>query len=324
MVPVPSRSSDADLSIPVPRSGFGSYAAPHPEMRVPGLFSAVVLLFASNALGDPIKLDSVARGAVVDASIGTSMVGDTLMAELGGQSAGIRSLRCGCWLLQWDVLLAAKAGYLASQNPYFFLLGAHGLAWAEVGARFPSREWSPYAGLRLANESQIMGHPGLALSDLRTVNAVDGVGGVNTRGLVRLDAGASFLDSKQSLLLVGFVQEALRAPTFNTLGLTFTELGLGARYDLSRSVMASLEGVWGLSPTRTTPPGLTDQTTHLGVWATFRKIFKNGMWLAASLSLERDADRVVYAETRAVFDTANAPTFGFTLSYGVSLWKARP
>lgn len=294
-------------------------------MRVPRLSFAVILLVASNALADPPDLDSVARGAIFDTSIGTSMVGDTLMAELGGESAGIRSLRRGAWLLQWDALLAAKAGYHANQNPYLFLVGAHALAWAEGGARFlPSRTWSPYVGLRLANEAQIMGHPGIPLSDLERLNAVDGVGGVNERALVRVDGGASFLDPLHSLLLVGFVQEAFRAPTLHARGQAFTELGLAVRFDLSRSVMASLEGVWGVTPARATAPGLSDRTTHAGVSATFRKIFKNGMWIAAALSVERDTDHLAYAASGAVFDTANAPTFGFTLLYGLSLWRARP
>lgn len=292
-------------------------------MRVLPLLSAAVLLAAPNALADP-PLDSVARGAIIDTSLGTSAVGDTLMAELGGESAGIRSLREGAWLLQWDVLVAAKAGYHASQEPYFFLLGAHALAWAEGGARFlPSRAWSPYAGVRLANETQIMGHAGLSLSDLRTVNAEDGVGGVNNRALVRLDGGASLLDARHSLLLVGFVQEVFRAPTFNFAGQAFTELGLQVRYDLSRSLMASVEGVWGVTVKRTLPPGLTDQTTHAGVWVTFRKIFKNGMWFGAAVSLERDTNHVVY-DTGTVFDTASAPTFAFALTYGLSLWRPRP
>ena len=300
-----------------PRAMFGSYAGSHHGMRLPRLSFAVLLLqlglVSSSALADP-AFDSVARGAIFDTGIGTSWAGDTLMAELGGQSAGIRSRR-GVWLLQWDVLLAAKAGYLANAEPYLFLLGGHALAWAEAGARFlPTRSWSPYGGLRVGNEAQILGHPG---ADLERVNAVDGVGGINDRALVRIDAGASFLDRSQSLLLVGFAQETFRAPTINTSGQAFFELGLGVRYDLSRSLMASLEGIWGTTPSRSLPPGLTDRTTHAGVSATFRKIFKNGMWIAASVLCERDTDHIVYPETGAMFDTANPPTFGFTLLYGL-------
>lgn len=294
-------------------------------MRVSRLSLGIVVLqlglVGSNAFADPPAIDSAVRGAILDAGIGSSWVGDTLMAELGGQTAGIRSLRRG-WLLQWDVLAAAKAGYLANENPYLFLLGAHAVAWAEAGVRFiPRSLWSPYGALRLANETQILGHPGEALSALETRNAVDGVGGVNARAAVRVAAGASWLDGRESLLLVGFAQEAFRAPTLHTVGLAFTELGLAARVDASGSVMASFEGVWGVTPARSVQPGLTDQTTHLGLSTTFRKIFKNGMWIAASALLERDTNHLVYADTGATFDTASAPTFGWTLLYGLPLWR---
>jgi hypothetical protein len=291
--------------------------------RLAALLALQLGLVSAPALAEP-GFDSVARGGIFDTAIGSSMVGDTLMAQLGGQSAGLRQLH-GTWLLQWDVLVAAKGGYLANQNPYLFLLGGHAAAWAEGGARFtPSRAWSPYGGLRLGNEAQIMGHPGAALSDLETSNAVDGVGGVSERAFFRLDAGVSFLDRSRSLLLVLFAQEALRAPTLHAAAQAFTELGFGARFDLSRSLFASLEGVWGVTPKRTTPPGLTDRSTHLGVSATFRKIFRNGMWIGLSASLDRDSDHLRYTETGAAFDTANAPTFAFALLYGFPLWKARP
>ena len=299
-------------------------------MRSARLSFALILLQlglpSGAALAQPSvarRFDSVARGAVFDTAIGTSMVGDTLMAQLGGQSAGLHLTR-GMWLLQWDVLVAAKAGYLANQNPYLFLVGVHALAWAEGGARFaPSRSWSPYGGLRLANEAQLMGHLGGPRSDFERTNAVDGVGGVSERASFRVAAGMSFLEGRDSLLLVLFAQEALRAPTVHTQGLAFTEVGLGARFDLSRSFMASLEGVWGVTPARTMVPARTDRTTHLGLSATLRKIFKNGMWLGASVSLDRDSDHAVDAETGTVFDTANAPTFAFALLYGLPLWRAR-
>ena len=72
------------------------------------------------------------RGAIADGGIGTSMVGDTLMFELGGQWAGLRFVRDRRWLLQWDALVAARGGYLANEHPYLFLIGGHELAWAEA------------------------------------------------------------------------------------------------------------------------------------------------------------------------------------------------
>ena len=94
-------------------------------------------------------LDDTVRGAIASGGIGTSMVGDSLMFELGGQWTGVRSSSGGRWLLQWDGFLAARGGYLANEHPYLFLIGGHELArapsWAgdssptTVGARTPAR-----------------------------------------------------------------------------------------------------------------------------------------------------------------------------------------
>jgi len=48
------------------------------------------------------------------------------------------------------------------------------------------------------------------------------------------------------------------------------------------------------------------------------------MWIAGSVSWDRDSDRAVDEETGTVFDTTNAPTFAFALLYGLPLWRARP
>jgi hypothetical protein len=79
------------------------------------------------------RFDEQVRGVIVDGGIGTGMVGDTLMFELGGQWSAVRSYGRRRWLVQWDGLLAARGGYLANEHPYLFLIGGHELAWAELG-----------------------------------------------------------------------------------------------------------------------------------------------------------------------------------------------
>ncbi len=264
------------------------------------------------------------RGAIVDASIGSSPVGDALMFQLGFESAGLKSYGDGRWLVQWDALVAGRAGVLAQEHPYLSLLGAHALAWAEGGVRFlPSSHWSPYLGVRLGNEAQISWHPGAPLSAFTTAQNVDGVGGVSARGAVRIAFGGSFLDERRSVLLTVFVQEDLQAREPNTPGQAFTEGGIHARFDLMRSITATLEGFWGVTLVRKDPRlGLTDQTTRMGGSVLFRKIFPNGMWLSASVLLSRDTDHTVYGGGRT-FDTATAPTVAFALLYGLPLWRAK-
>ncbi len=289
-----------------------------------GSAGALFLLGAPAAHADPAAAacTTIVHGGVFDTGIGTSRVGDTLMAELGGESLGLRAFSHGRWLLQWDVLAAARAGWLASEHPFLFLAGAHTLAWLEGGVRIlPPKHWSPYLGARLGGDVTLMGHPGLASSDFDTINDVGGAGGVVARGLVRVAAGASFLDRTRSLLLVAFAQEAMQARQVATPGLAFTQLGVGARFDLAESVVAEVEGSWGVTADSTDAlRGISDQTSRMGVAAAFRKIFHNGMWLGVSTSLERDGDAVTYPGG-ANFQTTGAPRFAFTLLYGVSLGR---
>lgn len=265
--------------------------------------------------------DSVAVGAMVDTSVGTTRVGDPLMFELGGEWAGIRSYR-GHWLVQWDALLAARAGYLAAQHPFLLLAGGHGLAWGEGGYRWAvATPWSPYVGVRLGGDALVMGSPGAALD---TVNEVDGVGGVVASGAGRVQAGASMLDGRYSLLLTAFAGEELDAAESHTPFLAFTQGGVGARFDIEKSLFASLEGAVGVTPTRTDAAhGLTDRTTRTEVTAEFRKIFHNGMWLGAALWVQRDADRVTYSAGQT-YATGDPPTVGLGLSFGVRPWREGP
>jgi hypothetical protein len=266
--------------------------------------------------------DNTVRGGIANGGVGTAMVGDSLMFEIGGQWTGIRS-RGRRWLLQWDTQLAARGGYLANEHPYLFLIGGHGLGWAELGRRFAAiPDWSAYAGARFGNELSLMKHPGLALSDLNTVNNVDRVGGAVDSGLFRIDAGASFLKDERSLLLVLFLQEELHLAETNTPAQAFAGVGAGARFDLERSLAASAEASWGVAPTRRdSMRGFTDRTTHVAASLAVRKTFRNGMWASLSTSIARDSDHMVYFATGNVYDTTDAPQFGAAISYGVPLEK---
>ena len=267
--------------------------------------------------------DSAVRGAVIDSGIGTSLVGDSLMFELGGQWSGVRSYGGRRWLLQWDGLLAARGGYLANEHPYLFLIGGHELAWAEMGRRFvASNEWSPYAGVRLGNELFLMKHPGLAFSDVDTINSVDRVGGTVASALIRVDVGTSFLEDHRSMLLVAFVQEDLHAAETNTPAQAFLGVGVGARYDrervLSVPLSVSLEASWGVAPQRRDSlREFTDSTTRVAASLVARAMFHNGMWASLSTFIARDSDHMVYYATGNVYDTANAPQFGLSLLYGI-------
>lgn len=253
-----------------------------------------VIAMIVSAAAPTRAFDSVVRGVTVDTTVSATAVGDALMFELGGESAGLRTYRRRRWVLQWDALLAGRAGFVGNQQPLLSLLGIHAVSWVELGHRIlATSAWSPYIGVRLGGDVLVMPHPGLSLSEMRTTNDVDGVGGVAAQGVARIEAGVSFLTATHSLLLTGFFQEELDAPEVNTPGYAFSEGGVCLRWDVVRRLVVSLEGEIGLAPTRSDPShALTGQTTHAGITTSARKIFRNGMWVGATAFIQRNSDHV--------------------------------
>ena len=291
-----------------------------------GATGTCLLALASHAAAsEPGGFDSQMRGLIADVGIGTSGVGDYLLGELGAQWQGLQSLRSRRWLLSWDLRASLRGGYLANQEPYLFLLGARLASFAEGGYRTQAeRELSPYLGLRLANEEQLLVHPGRALSEYDQYNSIDGVGGLLLRGGLRFDAGASWLTEKRSLLLLGFVEEAFQDLQVYTEALLLTQLGVSARFDLRDGLSASLEGAWGVSPERSDElRSLRDRTYRVSLAGQFRWVFQHQSWIAANVSLARDSDHLQYAGGRS-YDTASAPVFTADVSYGFSLERWAP
>jgi hypothetical protein len=276
----------------------------------------------------PPEYASVARGAMADFGFGSTAVGYSLLGDVGVQSAGIRTWRDRSWLLQWDRSMAARGGVLGNTHPVADLYGGRAVASVEAGYRWRhAQRWSPYTGANLNGELTLLLHPGTSFDKLNSLNAVDGVGGLTAHIAARLVAGASFLDGgAHSVLLFAFVQETARAPGVVTPGVTFTEVGAGARWDIARRLTVQLEGLAGESPT-STDDGLrsTDGKTELAVSAAVRKLFANGMWVAASSSLARQYDHRVYLDGGATYDTADVPSFNVALAYGVPIrwWEPR-
>jgi hypothetical protein len=290
-----------------------------------GLASTNTLHAQPPAPAEPAAFDSQVRGAIADVGIGTSNAGDHLLLELGGEWQGIESSNAQRWLLQWDVLAGVRAGYLANEHPYLFLLGGELGGFAEAGYRFPARsELSPYLGLRLADEVQILTHPGRALADFNRRNDVDGVGGTLVQGALRAAGGASSLTPDLSWLVVGFVEEAYRAREVNAEAVLLSQFGLAARIDRARGWSASLEAAWGIGPTRHYDwLGASDLPTRISAAASGRWVFGNRSWLGASASLARDAHRLSYVEGRS-YQTESAPVFSARVLYGFPLERRPP
>jgi len=264
--------------------------------------------------------EDVIHGATVSASFGTSSAGDTLMGQVGGAWAGLRALDRG-WLMQWDLLVAMQAGYLGNEHPYLFLSGPHLAGWLEIGRRLqPSRSFSPYVGVRLAGDASYLGNPDVVLSQ---INVGSGVAGPVAHGAARVAIGSASATDARALLITLYAQEAVDGPGIHTTPRAFTEGGASVRFDVAGVLMTSLDGFCGATfDQHDALRGLTDSTLRCGVAATARKVFKNGMWLGASVSLAHDTDRVVY-DAGATYETGDPPVFGVALWYGLSFWRPK-
>lgn len=274
---------------------------------------------------EPEPYRDVTLSPTLTGALGLGLIGDDLVGELGARTLGLETLGGRRWLLQWDGLVAFRGGVLANTIPYTSFFGGSSHGFAELGFRFqPQSPRSAYLGGRLAANLQVMAHPGVAMSELSTLNNSDGFGGVTLDGAVRVAGGVSLLDGERSLLLVGFLQEALVAPGLVTKGAAFTELGLGARFDLAERFSVCLEALVGSTPPVANPAlELSDQTIRLQAGGELRKTFASGVWLGLAASYTRDSDRLVYTvpSGSVAYGSANPGTIAVTLSFGVILWR---
>jgi hypothetical protein len=279
--------------------------------------AAIGLLVSPEARAD--HFDLVARGPVVGAGVGMSRAGYSLMFDVGGQSAGIRSFAERRWLLSWDVLLTGRVGRLANTEPYLTLLGVRGSAFVEPAYRTADTAWSPVVSARIGGDATSLFPPGVSRSELHTLNDMDGTAGLFARGLVRAGGGASYLDRAHALLLQVFLQERLQTAGVFENARAFTQVGFSARYDWTAGLSMYLEGTWGMAAVRESPDlARTDRTTRKGLAGSVRKTFGGWLWVALSSSIEQDTDHVVYGG-KTSFDTADPADFTATLSLGASL-----
>ncbi len=284
------------------------------------LLWAPVTSFAQAVESAPSPYHDVAAGPVLNGGLGLSNVGDDLVGDLGAQCDGLMSK--GSWLISWNALVAFRGGVLANTNPYTSFLGGTGRGFGEVGYRFSSARLSPYVSGRLAANLSVMGHPGLAISEMNTLNNADGFGGVNLDGALRVSGGLSFLTGDTSGVVTAFVQEAAIAAGVFTPGRTFTEVGVGGRSDLFRSFSIWLDVLVGFRPVQVDSAlQRTDAQTRLQLAGGLRKRFGNGVWFGFSASGAHDTDHVVYSQTKTTYDTANPWNTTVTLSFGVELWR---
>jgi hypothetical protein len=272
----------------------------------------------------PPAYRQVDTSAVLNAGIGAGLIGDFIVGELGLESRGLRTLDTAL-LIQWDALLAVRMGELANSRPYTFFAGGTGRGAVELGRRFaPHSAWSPYLGVRLAAQLQALAPPGVSGGDLDTINNSDGFGGLLLQGSLRGTGGLSYLTARHSLLVVGFIQERLRAAQTVAPSAAFTDFGLSLRFDIAGSWTLFVEGAVGVTRAVYSPPlRLTDQTTEAFANGGFRKWFQNGLWLGLQIGYGRELHHVIYLESQTEYGSVGPPNFTATASFGFSFSRQR-
>lgn len=292
-----------------------------PRWLPASMIAAGLTLSTGLAHADEPRFEVTARGATVQASMGMSRAGYRIMGDLGGESVGLRSFGRH-WLVGWDVLVAGRLGELANREPYLFLFGLRASSSIEPTYRVLTGPLSPAVFGRLSGDASVMFNTVASLADAKTLNDMDGVGGVNTRGQVRIGGGLSYLEMGKSLLLQGFVEELLVGHGVNADGKAFTDVGLAARFDWTWGLSAALEGSYGTTLSLSDPAlDRTLRTSRFAFGGNARKIFGNGMWLGLFASIARETEHVTYSRT--TFDGSGPADVTLGLAFGISLWRPR-
>ena len=282
------------------------------------LVSTLLVLGTALVATPALAFDNVTQGAFLDASAGTSSVGDFVLGEIGAESTGIATLSEQRYLLQWDVLFAPRAGVLAASIPYTPLYGGRARLMAEGGNRFASEKaHSFYLGLRASGDGQLLIPSGKGLGGLATVNNIDGIGDLSLTGAVRLAGGWSFLRDHHALLVTAYVEELGRGAETNAPGEAFTNFGLAARYDLAHKLTLTGDLAWGRAPS------LANSSLHslefhelISMNVLARKIFANGMWLGFSWGVTIEQESTTYT-SGPTYSTTDAPTVTATVFFGI-------
>jgi len=257
-------------------------------------------------------------GLATGLDLQSSRVGYGALGEVGVRAFATRSLDERRWLARWNLSLTTKGGLLGSALPVTALLGARARAEGELGRRLdPRARWSAHALAEGVADLQWLTPPSPQPAG---VNDLTGTGGFIATGRVRVGLGASYLDAAHVLVVVGFVQEALRPTAVDGDGVAFTDAGLECRYDVARRFTLLAEASWGWAAlARNAALGSTDRATHLEATGAARRWLSERMWLGLAATAARDGDRVAYAASNTSYAIRAIPDMRVTITYGLNL-----
>jgi len=259
-------------------------------------------------------------GPFFSAELGTSTAGYDLAGNLGLQSFRLTSSE-HTYLLGWDLQLALRAGGLANTHTNQFFIGATGQGAVDLHHRLRAQShWSPVVGAGVGAGLLVLGSPGTPLSQLSTINSVDGYGGVVPFGTVRAGVGLSWLKGQRAFLIEVLFQELLRGSGVVAPFAAFSEGGLSARLDFAGNFSAIVEAFYGVTP----DAGISGLQAHyqsrrIELDVKVRKTFANRWWVGALFELSQEGAITTYEVSKTQFVSTQAPVFRFGLAVGLPI-----
>jgi hypothetical protein len=232
--------------------------------------------------------------------VGTGIYGVHLTGNLGVMSIGVRVLDHR-WLISWSSDGELVLGGVAYELTAFVIYGLQGEGHAEGGLRLmETHALSPY--ISVGSDGQLSaitqwGHP---FNDI-TINNLAGLGGIVGTVDFRLGGGASFLDTKQSLVLeVQPFAEFDGSEPFQG-AMSYFGAALHARYDLMNAVTAIAEASIAFTPTY--GESSLGTSTDTNRWILSGSAVKKWQHLSCGLGLS-----VSRTSTQLAYDTGQSYT----------------
>jgi hypothetical protein len=286
--------------------------------RVFRLLLASACLLAAPALADEFTQDT--RGAFLHGTYVLDTFGKALPLQLDGQWAGIRSFSERKYLFTFDAAAGFSGAFLGNSSERFWLVGGNARALGELGLRLtPQNGHSLYVGASALLNGSAISVLGLPPDQYNQKNSLDGIGGLNGIGALRLNAGLSGLEERHALLVTAFVGGSLRKPGSPASGPLYLDVGLRAQFDVVKSFTATLEGSWGTTfghPDSLL--GITNTGTRYEVVVMVRKMI-GPIWLALDAQLHGTANSTTSTSVSNVYLTATPTFVSAGLALGVSL-----
>jgi hypothetical protein len=264
---------------------------------------AILVLGAALPSAAETTFSSIMNDIELRPEVGTGIYGDDLIGNLGIQSLGLRAYDRR-WLLSWKGDATLILGGVAYETPYDWAYGAQVVAYGEGGLRIlPSRVISPYVSAGVDGTLSAVTEIGTPFDQTWLLNNLDGFGGFIGMGDVRLGLGASFLGTRQSLIVeVQPLAEVDSAQT-NLPLLSYFGGALRVRYDRRDSLMAIGELLYAVTPAQTDAAlGISSVSGRWSASVGAVKKFSRHYFAGIGASVSRTATELSYS-TGQSYDT---------------------